>query len=74
MAMLGPEELQIVRREIDDQQAPARLQDTRCFSDHAMRRIYTSSKSPNDLRFIVLARDPVMRAFSEFALSGLVEF
>ena len=34
----------------------------------AMRRIRTSSKSPDDLRFIVLARDPVMRAFSEFAM------
>ena len=46
--MLGPEELQIVRREIDDQQAPARLQDTRCFSDHAMRRIYIMQHLMND--------------------------
>jgi hypothetical protein len=38
-----------------------------CDAD-AMRRIHQSAALPSKLRFIVLMRDPVMRAFSEYAM------
>ena len=34
----------------------------------AMRRIHASARTPSALRFVVVVRDPVMRAFSEFAM------
>ena len=37
----------------------------------AMRRIHSSTTEPRRLRFIVVMRDPVMRAFSEWSMFAL---
>ena len=34
----------------------------------ALRNIYATARDPSELRFIVLMRDPIMRAFSEFSM------
>eukprot|EP00962_Isochrysis_galbana_P045926 scaffold18270_cov79-Isochrysis_galbana.AAC.1 len=36
-----------------------------------MRRIHSSALDPQRLRFIVVMRDPVMRAFSEWSMFAL---
>ena len=34
----------------------------------ALHNIYATAKDPSELRFIVLMRDPIARAFSEFSM------
>ena len=34
----------------------------------ALRNIHSTARDPSELRFIVLMRDPIMRAFSEFSM------
>ena len=34
----------------------------------ALRNINATARDPNELRFIVLMRDPIMRAFSEWSM------
>ena len=34
----------------------------------ALKNIHSSARDPKELRFIVLMRDPIMRAFSEWSM------
>jgi hypothetical protein len=37
-------------------------------TEKALKNIYSSARDPKELRFIVLMRDPIMRAFSEWTM------
>ena len=37
-------------------------------TEKALKNIHSSARNPKELRFIVLMRDPIMRAFSEWSM------